>query len=125
MSISKRKIKEKYPIQKRIPTKSLEKQMLGDLEKRISLNVGNYLVLTEEGDPTQIALAQQKARSEFLKFGPEMHKIAQKIGGNIPQAVDEYLNSINSVLHSSAGWIDDDIISTCFHKTEKLESELK
>jgi len=119
MAISKRKVK-KSPIS---PV-ALEKQMLNDLEKRISLNVGSFLVLTEEGDPTQIALAHQKAKSELIKFGPEMHKIAQKIGGALPQMVEEYLHSIDSILYSSAGWIDEDQISQCFHTTQRLETEL-
>lgn len=124
MSISRRKSKKKFPVQKMIPPISIEKQMLSDLEKRINLNLGNYLVLTEEGDPTQIALAQQKAKSEFHKFGPEMHRIAQKVGGRIPDVVSTYLESVDSVLHCSCGWIDDEVISQCFHCAEDLESEL-
>ncbi len=102
----------------------LKKQMLEDLEKRISLNVGNFLVLSEEGDPTQIALAHQKAKSEFLKFGPEMHKIAQTIGGNLQYAVADFLDSIDIVLHC-AEFLDDDKISRCFHTTQTLEAELR
>jgi hypothetical protein len=102
----------------------LEKQMLFDLEKKISLNVGSFLVLTEEGDPTQIALAHQKAKSDFLKFGPEMHQIAEKIGGDLLFTVSEYLESIDIVLHTS-GFLDDDQISQCFRKTQKLEAQLK
>jgi hypothetical protein len=103
----------------------LAKQMLNDLEQRISLNVGNFLVLSEEGDPAQIALAHQKAKSEFLKFGPEMHKIAAHMGGTLVQFVDEFLESVDSVLHTTSGFLDDDLVSKCFHTTRKLESELK
>lgn len=123
MAISKRKTKKSpqpFPQKKGV----LEKQMLNDLEKRISLNVGSFLVLTEEGEPTQIALAHQKAKSELIKFGPEMHKIAEKIGGTLPQMVDDYLESVDNLLHSGSGWIDEETISRCFHTTQKLESEL-
>ncbi|HEY5235236.1 MAG TPA: hypothetical protein VIJ14_03565, partial [Rhabdochlamydiaceae bacterium] len=88
MSISKKKEPSNYP--KKIPQQkakkienALEKQMLVDLEKRISLNVGQFLVLTEEGELTQIALAHQRAKSEFLKFAPEMSRIALHLGGEI------------------------------------------
>lgn len=118
MTISKRKEPDNYP------KKIIEKQMLEDLERRINLNLGNYIVLTEEGDPEQIAMAHQKAKSEFIKFGPEMHKIAQHIGGSISQAVEDYLSSVDTVLHS-LGWLDDEKISQCFDTTQRLESELK
>ena len=102
----------------------LEKQMLFDLEKRISLNVGNYLVLSEEGDPTQIALAHQKAKSEFMKFGPEMSRLARDMGGEVLIVVADFLESIDIVLHCN-GMLDEDKISKCFYTTQKLEAELK
>jgi hypothetical protein len=104
------------------PTLALEKQMLSDFSHRISLHVGNFLVLTEEGDPTQIALAHQKAKSEFLKFGPEMYKLANQMGGVFPNIVEDFLLSIDAVLHATP---DDEKVSHCFRSTQKLESELK
>lgn len=126
MVISRKSKKANYQ-QKKEPLKEnlMAKQMLNDLKQRISLNVGNFLVLSEEGDPGQIALAHQKAKSEFLKFGPEMHKIAVHLEGNLVQFVDEYLESVDSILHTTSGFLDDDLISQCFHVTRKLESELR
>ena len=103
----------------------LERQMLNDLEQRININVGSFLVLSEEGDPQQIAFAHQQAKTEFLKFGPEMHKIAMRIGGPITQAVDEYLASIDMLLHCPATWIDEDKITHCYHTTQRLDAELR
>jgi predicted methyltransferase len=129
MAISKKKGSQHYP-KKVSQTKVkkvanvLEKQMLVDLEKRISLNVGQFLVLTEEGDPTQIALAHQKAKSEFIKFAPEMSRLAQHIGGDIQSVVAEFLDSIDVVLHSLE-FLDEDKISRCFYTTQRLEIELK
>jgi hypothetical protein len=102
----------------------LEKQMLVDLEKRISLNVGQFLVLTEEGEPTQIALAHQKAKSDFLKFAPEMSKIALHLGGEISQVVADFLDSVDVVLHCS-DMLDDEKVARCFHNTQRLQTELK
>lgn len=126
MGTSKRKAKKSISIQSS-PEHELElnKQILGDLERRISIHVGSFLVLTEEGDPTQIAMAQQKAKSEFLKFGPEMHKIAHHLGGKLPQVVDAFLESVDSVLHCNVEWLDEEKISKCYHTTQQLESELR
>jgi hypothetical protein len=102
----------------------LEKQMLSDLEKRIFLNVGNFLVLSEEGEPTQIALAHQKAKSEFMKFGPEMERLARGMGGEVLIVVADFLDSIDTVLHCN-GMLDENKISECYHTTQRLEAELK
>ncbi len=103
---------------------SLEKQMLSDLEKQISLFVGNYLVLSEEGNPTQIALAHQKASTEFLKFGPEMERLARDMGGEVLAATADFLSSIDIILHCN-GMLDEEKISQCFHSTQKLAAHLK
>ncbi len=128
MSISRKKQSQNYP--KKIPQQktkeienALEKQKLVDLEKRISLNVGQYLVLTEEGDPTQIALAHQRAKSEFLKFAPEMSRLALHLGGEISYVVADFLDSIDVVLHND--FLDEEKVSRCFHTTQRLQSQLK
>lgn len=128
MSISRKKEPSNYP--KKISQQkhkkiehALEKQMLVDLEKLISLNVGQYLVLTEEGDPTQIALAHQRAKNEFNKFAPEMAKIAAHLNGEISYFVADFLDSVDIVLHNEL--LDDDKISRCFHTTQRLQAELK
>jgi predicted methyltransferase len=128
MTISRKKEPLNYP--KKISQQKhkkienvLEKQMLVDLEKRISLNVGSYLVLTEEGDPTQIALAHQKAKSEFLKFAPEMSRLALHLGGEISYVVADFLDSVDVVLHNDL--LDEDKIARCFHTTQRLQAELK
>ena len=128
MSISRKKETLNYPkkVSQQKPKKvenALEKQMLVDLEKRISLNVGQFLVLTEEGDPTQIALSHQKAKSEFLKFAPEMSRIALHLGGEISYVVADFLDSVDVVLHNE--FLDEEKITRCFHTTQRLQSELK
>ena len=128
MSISRKKESPNYP--KKIPQQkikkienALEKQMLVDLERQISLQVGQFLVLTEEGEPTQIALAHQRAKSEFLKHASEMSRLALQLGGEISQVVADYLDSVDVVLHNE--FLDDDKVSRCFHTTQRLQSELK
>jgi len=102
----------------------LEKQKLADLEHRISIDMGNFLVLLEEGTPQQIDLAKQKARTDLIKFGPDMQKMAEKIGGKLPSAVEDFLMSVDTILHSASGWVDEAKISNCYNVTQKLEKEL-
>lgn len=129
MTISKKRISRKYsrkaPINENKKwTKTHEHQLLENLEQRISMNVDNFLVLSEEGDPTQIALAHQKAKNEFMKFGPQMHRIAEQMGGDLSVFVDDFLESIHSVLQGQ-GMLDDDQISHCLKTTARLKAELR
>ena len=49
--------------------KSHEMELLERLEQSLSLDVDSFVALSEESrDPTQIALAYQRAKNEFLKL---------------------------------------------------------
>lgn len=128
MPISRKKAPSNYPkkiSQHKIKKKenALEKQMLIDLEREISLHVGQFLVLTEEGDTTQIALAHQKAKSEFLKHASEMSRLALQLGGEIGQVVVDFLDSVDNVLHNPM--LDEEKVSRCFQTSQRLQAELK
>ena len=103
------------------PSRSAQKQQLYDMEHRISMQLGNFLVLIEEGTPTQITYAKQRATSELLKIGPDMEKIAQEVGGKIPLFVHDFLDSVDNILHSASGFVDEAKIARCFNSTQKLE----
>ena len=128
MSISKKKAKKtaslvKTPQQELV----LHKQMLADLERRISMSLGNYLVLTEEGDPTQIAMAQQMAKSVFFKFG-SLNAQDGPSPGRHPFPLPWTTFSIASIQYCTAaptGWTKQEKISRCYHTTQHLESELQ
>lgn len=115
-----RKSKLRHLKKYKVP-RSVQKQALSDLERRISMRVGNFLVLIEEGTPTQITQAKQQALSELLKIGPDMLKVAESMGGKFPLFVHDFLDSIDHILHSAAGFIDEAKISRCFSCTQKLE----
>lgn len=100
--------------------KDLEKQQLSDLQRRISLNVGNFLVLIEEGTKEQMSLAEQKAKSELLKFGPDMKKLAGRLGEAFAKDVDDYLDSVDVLVHCGISWIDEAKISQYHNTTQKL-----
>ena|SRR5579872_696750 len=105
-------------------TKLTLKQELGDLQKKIFSDLGAFLVLNEEGAIEQTAQAKAKGRTDLLKYGPEMKKIAEQIGGKYPQIVGEFLDSIDEIMHSAVGWVDEAKINHCYHVTEILEKEL-
>lgn len=100
------------------------KQTLHDLKHKMSSDVGALIVFFEEGNLNQMASAQQKAKSDFLKHAFEMQKIAQKMGERYLRAVRDYLDSIDLILHSSSEWLDESKIRNCYTMAEKLEKEL-
>jgi len=102
----------------------LDKQTLSDLKHKISADVGQLIILVEQGNTNQIPQAQQKAKTDFLKLSSEMQKIAQKMGERYARAVREYLDSVDSIVHSNATWLDEAKIRHCYSMTAKLEKEL-
>ena len=113
-----------YRPRRRSSAIDLNKQALHDLAHKISSDVGGLIVLIEEGNSSQIASAQQKAKSDFLKHRTEMEKIAQKMGDRFVRAVWDYLDSVDMIVHSGTTWIDREKIRQCFTMTEKLEKEI-
>lgn len=119
-----RRMKPYHPRHRRT-VQAINKQMLTDIERKISADLGDYIVLIQEGSKEQVEIARQKAHSDFLKFAPDMKKIADKIGGIFAKDVEAYLNSINDIINSPSGWVDESLISHCFKTTNKLENDLK
>lgn len=101
-----------------------EKQTLHDLKHKIGSDVGSLLVLIGEGNAEQITAAQQKAKNDLLKHAEEMRKIAQKMGERYAAAVRDYLDSVDTLVHTQAAWIDEAKVRTCNVMSEKLDREL-
>ncbi|MBI2743341.1 MAG: hypothetical protein HYX48_05435 [Chlamydiales bacterium] len=116
--------KRKEPNNPKEPRSSSLTQQIGDLEHKFSIDIGSLLVLMVEGSQEQVTLANQKAKRDLIKFGPEMQKLAEQAGGSFPEVVEEYLNSVDAVVHSASGWIDEAKISHCYNMTQKLKQEL-
>jgi hypothetical protein len=53
-----------------------------------------------------------------------MQALANTMGGSFATAVREYLNSLDLIIHSEPGWIDEEKIRLCYTMTEKLEKQL-
>ncbi len=107
------------------PGKKTVKQELADLEHRISLEFGRFLVLMDEGSPADAALAKQTAKSGLLKYGPDMQRLANQLGGKIPEYVQEFLESLDVILHTQTMTIDPAKITACFKKARDLEHAIK
>ena len=103
---------------------NLLKQSLKDLEHKMSMDVGSFLVLLEEGSPEMVEGASHRARSDLIKLGPDMKQLAMKMGGVFPHHVDQFLDSIDNILHTGVNWIDQAKIDHCFKATRSLENAL-
>src|ERR1700722_3574771 len=101
----------------------LIKQQIADLEHKLSIDIGSLLVLMAEGTQEQVVLANQKTKRDLIKFGPDMQKLAEQAGGVLPKVVDEYLNSVDSIVHSATGWVDEARVAHCYNVTQKLHKE--
>jgi hypothetical protein len=115
---------KKYHPRRRAKRLDLNKQALHDLQHKISTDIGSLIVLMEQGNPQQIAIVQQKAKSDYLKHAYEMQKIAQQMGDRFVRAVRDYLDSVDIIVHSNVEWLDEAKIKHCFAMTQKLEKEL-
>jgi len=100
------------------------KQGLKDLKHKISADIGALILFIEEGDTANIQIAQQKAKSDLMKHSVEMQKIAEKMGERYLKAVRDYLDSVDTIVHTNAAWIDEAKIRHCHTMTEKLEKQI-
>jgi hypothetical protein len=121
-----RRMKAYHPRKRRtkleMQSAKAQKQQLGDLEHQLSVDVGSYLVLNEEGNKEQAEQALHKTRNDLLKFGPEMKKISNDIGGKFPEIVDEFLTTIDTLVHSPIQ--DEAKVAACYRAAEDLEKLL-
>lgn len=74
------------------------RQDLQQLEHKIQSSVSAFIHSTKEGSPSKAHALCQQAKNTLLKFGPEMQKIANEIGGVFPKRVTDFLASIEKVL---------------------------
>lgn len=118
-----RRMKKYHPRRKRHSTE-LKKQLLSDLEHRVNMDIGRFLVLTEEGPANQIEPSRIKVRSDLLKYGNDMRKLAQEMGEDFSQAVDNFLKGVDSIIEYSGEVPDQAKIHQLYKATEHLETKL-
>ncbi len=125
MSEKLRRMRAYHP-RRRVKNLDLLKQALHDIKHKINSTVGSLVVLMDEGSTAQITQAQLKARTEFMKHSEEMQQLAKRMGDKYIKAVQDFLSSVDRIVHSSAPWIDLDAakIRDCHLMSERLEREL-
>jgi hypothetical protein len=101
--------------------KTLGKDLLQHFEQTLVRNVGEYLVLVEEGTPAQIEASRNLAKSALLKYGPEMIKFAQQLANGFPEKVEGFLNQVDLLLHSQ---LDEAMIFDYYSSTQQLEHHI-
>ncbi len=118
----------KAPILRRLrkakPPRALMHQKMCDEKRRLSMNIGNYLVLLEEGTAEQVSLAKQRAKSELLKIGQEMEKLAADMGDKYTQLLREFLDSIEGILYAATDWVDEAKVTRYFNAEQKFEKTI-
>lgn len=98
-----------------------QKQQLLDLQRQITQDIGSLIVLIEEGNQEQIIAAKNKAKSDFLKHGPELRQVAQELGGRFPKKAEEFLKSVDDIVHSALNAIDESVVKEYFDSNIRLE----
>lgn len=104
-----------------------EKQTLQKIHQHLRFHLEYYLILTEMGNPIQIALAQQEAKIEFLKFGGQMLKIARELNESLEHLEDpvaDFLESIEMILECQ-DFLNEEKISECLLFSQRLDHCLK
>ena len=110
-----------HPEKKSYP---LQKQLLHDIEHKLSIDLGQFLLLIEEGKPEEIDHAQKMARGDLLKYGPEMQKLAQTLGAEYPNVVFQFLDSVDNLVHCPINFVDEVKINLCYKTMRTLERML-
>lgn len=130
MTLNLRRMK-KYNPRRSSKEIKLNKQKLKDLEHQLKADVGELIVLLKEGSKEEAMKSSQKTKNDLVKYGPDMEKVAAEIGGRMPKIVNEFLHTVDTLLHTSDSasemltlWVDDAKINSCYNATQKLEDAL-
>jgi len=122
MSNIKKRMRPYYP-RKRTKAPSIPHTQLKDLVHLLSMEMGAYLVLIEEGTPQQTDMAHLRAKSFFLKHAQEIEKLAAQLQGSFPETVKALLQSVDEILHSpSSKWVDEAKVSNYYRSLEELKA---
>jgi hypothetical protein len=103
---------------------------LQQCEHKIQASVSAFLACIKEGSTSKARAHCEQTRNILLKYGPEMQKIANEIGGIAPKRVSDFLASIDHILLNEFPpsdihtWVDDGKIRSCNIASQRLEDIL-
>lgn len=120
-----RKMKPYYPRRKRSKNPEVLKQALSDLEHRMKSSVSSLLLFVEQGNTEQFNTEKLKLKSDLLKHADEMQRIATNLGHRYTTAVKNFLDSVDTIVHTEAQWIDENKIRYCYKVSQALEKEIR
>ena len=121
MKIKPRRMK-KYAPRRRRYSKQLQKQQLKDFEHLLYMDLSSYLILKEEGTLKQVQQAQEKMRSDLLKYGSDMQEIATDLKADYPNLVQEFIRNLMLIVQDSSETIDPAMINRQRKLMEKLKA---
>lgn len=119
-----RRMKPYYPRRKRSKDPAIQKQALHDLEHQLKSSMHCLLLLIEQGNTEQFNTEKVKVKSELLKHGDAMQKLATDLGHRYLTAVKNFLQGIDTIVHTEGQWVDQDKIRHCYLVTQALEKEI-
>lgn len=130
MTLPLRRMKKYHPRRSSKEIK-LNKQKLIDLEHQIKSDMGELFLFLKEGSKEDILRSSKKTKTDLLKLGPDMEKVAADIGGRLPKIVYHFLHTIDTILPNPNNsmnfnelWFDESKIRSCYVATQKLEDAL-
>lgn len=100
-------------------------QQMKDLQHKIQMEVSAYIVLIEEGSKEQIILAHNRAKSALLKYGPDLKKMAHQGEQEIIDLINQYLDSVDSMVHCQINEIDQGRTNRLYESNQKLQKKLR
>ncbi len=103
----------------------IPKQMLLDLHRRISAEVGALILCIEQREIPRVSALQLQLRSDFQKHKDEMTKAAEILGTSTVHAVRQFLNTVDKLLHTQPELIDPATVHDCYTTREELEKLLQ
>src|SRR3990167_3204544 len=89
-----------YTPRRRRSNKELQKRQLQDFEHMLDMDLGSFLILSEEGTVKQIATARAKMRSDLLKYGSDMEAIGRDLGEGFPEYIRNYLKTMTLIIQN-------------------------
>lgn len=111
----------KYTPRKRRSRKDLQLQQLQDYEHLLSMDLGSFLILSEEGSDKQRALAGEKLASDFRKYSGELIHIAKELGIPYPESVEKYNRLMKEIVSNLKGKIDPALV----HQHRRYSAEIR
>lgn len=101
------------------------KTTLLDLERKISQDLGALILFIEQKETLKISSLQLRLRADVHKHADQMAEAAKPLGPKAVAAVRQFLDSLNSVLHTKPEFIDPALLHTCYAKQQELEKILQ